>query len=132
MCHIAARRAGLERGSGGAAVEQIRIASGCLHIGDRPCSGLFNGPGGHMFQRTTLALFTLAVSGAAFAGSDKCNVPKDQWQPIAALEKKLTTEGWKIKKAKVDDGCYEVYGTDANGKRVEQYFNPKTFEMVKG
>ncbi|MDL2338779.1 MAG: PepSY domain-containing protein [Pseudomonadota bacterium] len=82
--------------------------------------------------RFSLAL-ALAASSTAFAGGDKCSAgAKEQWQPIETLEKKLIAEGWKIKKAKIDSGCYEVYGTDAQGKRVEVYFNPKTLEPVKG
>ncbi|MEO3427290.1 PepSY domain-containing protein [Pelagibius sp. CAU 1746] len=75
------------------------------------------------------AVATLA-SGAAVA-SDKCSVPKADWQPQEALQQKLEGEGWKVKKVKVDDGCYEVYGTDAEGKRMEVYFDPKTFAVVK-
>lgn len=80
----------------------------------------------------TLAAATFAlVAGEAFA-SDKCDAgPKDQWQPKEALEKKLQAEGIKVKRIKIDDGCYEVYGTDAKGARLERYFHPKTLEPVK-
>ena len=76
------------------------------------------------------ALFTGLTAGAAFA-SDKCAVPKADWQPQEALQQKLEGEGWKIKKIKVDDGCYEVYGIDAKGKRMEVYFDPKSFAVVQ-
>jgi hypothetical protein len=46
------------------------------------------------------------------------------------LHRKLTGEGWKVRQVKVDNGCYEVYGFDDKGNRVEIYFNPKTFEKV--
>lgn len=69
-------------------------------------------------------------AGAAFA-SDICSVPQAEWQPKEALQQKLEGDGWKIKKIKVDDGCYEVYGTDAAGKRMEAYYDPKSFEVVK-
>jgi hypothetical protein len=85
-------------------------------------------------MRNTLVTLVMAIgfTGAAVAGSDKCNAgPKEQWKPQAELEKKLAAEGWKIKKVKIDAGCYEVYGTDKDGKRVEMYFDPKTFEPVK-
>ena len=82
------------------------------------------------------AVFLSAALGAALAAgpalaSDKCSVPKVDWQSQQALQQKLEGEGWKIKKIKVDDGCYEVYGTDAAGKRLEVYFDPKTFAVVK-
>lgn len=80
---------------------------------------------------SAIALMTsLAAAGTALA-SDKCNVPQAEWQPTEALQQKLEAEGWTIRKLKVDDGCYEVYGTNAEGKRIEAYFDPKTFAVVK-
>ncbi len=76
------------------------------------------------------AVTAVLASGAAFA-SDKCSVPKAEWQPQEALQQKLEGEGWKVKKLKIDDGCYEVYGFDAEGKRMEVYFDPKTFAVVQ-
>lgn len=82
--------------------------------------------------RNTLAALALAAVAATGFAADKCPaVPKDQWQPQQALEKKLTEQGWKIKKVKIEDGCYEVYGTDAAGKRQESFFDPKTLEPAK-
>jgi hypothetical protein len=78
----------------------------------------------------TAALATTLGAGAAVA-SDKCSVPRAEWQPQEALQQKLEGDGWKIRKIKVDDGCYEVYGTDHAGKRMEAYFNPKSFDVVK-
>jgi len=75
------------------------------------------------------ALATLA-SGAAFAG-EKCSVPKADWQPKEALQQKLEGEGWKVKNLKVEDGCYEVYGFNAEGQRMEVLFDPKSFSVVK-
>ncbi|ODR99292.1 hypothetical protein AUC68_04670 [Methyloceanibacter methanicus] len=73
---------------------------------------------------------TLIMTGFAAAG-EGCNVPKSEWQPEPALRQKLKAEGWKIKRVKIDDGCYEVYGFDGKGQRAETYFDPKTFEVVK-
>ncbi|MCP1335117.1 PepSY domain-containing protein [Futiania mangrovi] len=85
-------------------------------------------------MKTTLVIATLvaaaAGTGAAFA-SDKCDVPMSEWQPREALQKKLEEQGWQVRKIKTDDGCYEAYAIDDKGQRVEAYFNPKTFEMVK-
>lgn len=77
-----------------------------------------------------MAGLTLISGGAAFA-SEGCSVPKAEWQPEAALRQKLENEGWKINRIKINDGCYEVYGTDGKGQRAETYFNPKSFEVVK-
>lgn len=71
------------------------------------------------------ASLALLMSAPAMAGED-CNVPQAEWQPEQALRQKLEAAGWKINTVKVDDGCYEVYGFDATGKKSETYFDPKT------
>jgi hypothetical protein len=77
------------------------------------------------------ALLGLAAAGSASAHGDfKCDVPKAEWKPQMELQRKLTADGWKVRQVKVDNGCYEVYGFDNTGKRIEIYFNPKTFEKV--
>lgn len=79
----------------------------------------------------TISLLTLAAASSAYAHGDiKCDVPKEEWKKQMELQKKLTDEGWKVRQVKVDNGCYEVYGFDEKGKRVEIYFNPKTFDKV--
>lgn len=78
-----------------------------------------------------LAASAATLSAGAALAADKCNVPVAEWQPRQALEKKMLAEGWKIRQLKTEDGCYEIYGTDAKGRRVEAYFDPKTFKIVK-
>lgn len=75
-------------------------------------------------------LFTTIGAGAAFAEGMKCDVPTDQWQPREALQTKLESEGWAIRQIKSEQGCYEVYAVNKEGKRMETLFNPKTFESV--
>jgi hypothetical protein len=71
----------------------------------------------------------MAVAGPSLA-ADKCDVPTAQWQPREALQKKLEGEGWKVRSIKTENGCYEAKAVDANGKRLEGVFNPKTLESV--
>lgn len=78
----------------------------------------------------SLILSSAAVSGVAMAG-DKCDVPKDEWQTEEAFRAAIEAKGWEIKTFKIDDGCYEIYGYDEQQRRVEAYFDPKTFDMVK-
>jgi hypothetical protein len=77
------------------------------------------------------AVLALPLAAGAAQASDKCAVPRAEWQPQQVLQQKLEGEGWNIRKIKVDDGCYEVYGTDASGRRMEAYFDPKTFTVMK-
>lgn len=89
-----------------------------------------------MFRQSLVAiacLASLSLSAPAFAhgGDFKCDVPQAEWGKQMDLQRKLLDEGWKkVRQVKVDNGCYEVYGFDQNGKRAEVYFNPKTFEKV--
>lgn len=78
------------------------------------------------------AIGALGVSAPATAtGKMTCNAgPQAKWKSQAALTKALTKKGWKVAKAKVDGGCYEVYGTTPKGQRVEAYFHPITFEQL--
>jgi len=73
-----------------------------------------------------------ASTAAAFAQhAEKCEpIPKAEWRPQAELEKKLTDQGWKVTRIKIENGCYEVYGRDQKNKKVEVFFHPKTLEVV--
>ena len=95
-----------------------------------------------MFQRsffahpTAMAVLALAIGSAANAqvvnhDTVRCEpLPKEEMKPQMDLQRKLTSEGWKVRQVKNFNGCYEVYGFDASGKRVEAFFNPKTFDKV--
>jgi hypothetical protein len=78
-----------------------------------------------------LAAFFSLATGSAFAHGDfKCDVPKAERKPQMELQRKLISEGWRVRQVKTDNGCYEVYGFDEKGNRMEVYFNPKTFEKI--
>ncbi len=71
-----------------------------------------------------LATLLTAVAGAAMA-SPTCTAPKENWKPEASFKKELEAQGYQIKNFKVTKGnCYEIYGTDKAGKKVEIYFDP--------
>jgi hypothetical protein len=72
----------------------------------------------------------VSASPAAATGKLSCDAPEKQWKSRAALEAQLKKQGWKLRKSKVDGGCYEVYGTDPKGNRVEAYFHPVTFKKL--
>jgi hypothetical protein len=82
--------------------------------------------------RALCAAAIAAASSAAFAQhAERCEpIPKAEWKPQAELERRLTNQGWKISRIKIENGCYEVYGRDERNQRVETFFNPKTFEVV--
>ena len=52
-------------------------------------------------------------------------------QRIALLQQ-IAEQGYQVAKFKVTDGnCYEIYGKDRDGKKVEIYFNPVDGSVVK-
>ena len=88
-------------------------------------------------NKQLLALL-LAAAGttsalAQFVDHDKVRceaVAREEMRPQMELQRKLTDAGWKVRQIKNFNGCYEVYGFDPSGKRVEMFFDPKTFEKV--
>lgn len=78
-----------------------------------------------------LAVSTLVTVPAQATGLATCDSgPEEKWQRPSALEKKLTDIQWKVRRIKVDGGCYEVYGMNEKGERVEAYFHPVTLAPV--
>ena len=80
-------------------------------------------------------LFTLTAilltTGVAQAKKSCTDQPKDKWMSEADFKKKVEAEGYKISKFKQPGTCYEVYGTNKDGKKVEIYFNPVDGSIVK-
>ena len=78
-------------------------------------------------MKLKLTAIVLALSGtAAFAGPT-CNVPQEKWMKEADFKAQLEQQGYQIKTFKVSKGkCYEIYGHDKAGKKVEIYFDPAT------
>ncbi|WP_250537565.1 MULTISPECIES: PepSY domain-containing protein [unclassified Caballeronia] len=73
----------------------------------------------------------LCFSGAAFAKADCTAHPKSEWMKESDAKAQLEAQGYKIRKFKVDGNCYEIYGHDKNGKKVEIYYDTKTLAVVK-
>ena len=79
---------------------------------------------------TAAAAVAFTSAPAVATGKLTCDAPQKQWKSIASLEGELKKQGWQLRKSKVDGGCYEVYGTDPKGNRVEAYFHPVTFKKL--
>lgn len=77
-----------------------------------------------------LTLASLLTSVPAFAKKSCTDEPKSKWMTEEAFKKKVTEEGYKIRKFKQPGSCYEIYGTDHAGKEVEIYFNPVDGSIV--
>lgn len=73
----------------------------------------------------------IGVTSQVQAAADCPVYPKEEWASEDTLKQALTDEGYKIKKFKVDGNCYEIYGWNRQGKRVEIYFDTKTLAIIK-
>ncbi len=84
-----------------------------------------------MKKLVLIAAMMAMSAGAAYAKKDCTSEPKDKWMTEEAFKKMVTEQGYTIKKFKTPGTCYEIYGTNKEGKKVEIYFNPVTGEKVK-
>ena len=84
-----------------------------------------------MKRQLTIALFLAFGFSAAMAGPS-CNVPKEKWMKESDFKAGLEKDGYQIKTFKVSKGqCYEIYGFDKAGKKVEIYFDPATAAILE-
>ena len=72
-----------------------------------------------------------SISGAAFAKADCKAYPKAEWMKEDDAKAKIQAQGYAIDKFKVSGNCYEIYGRNKEGKKVEIYYDAKTLEPVK-
>lgn len=79
---------------------------------------------------TILTFLTLLPAGAALADDD-CFVPMANWQPREAVARLAEQNGWTVRRIKIDDGCYEIDGNDAAGRRVEVKVHPATLQVIE-
>jgi hypothetical protein len=79
---------------------------------------------------TILASLVALPVGSAMADDD-CFVPMADWKPREAVAAMAAERGWAVRRIKIDDGCYEIIGTDAEGRKVEATVNPSTLEILE-
>lgn len=77
-----------------------------------------------------LALATVLSVSPALA-SDDCDAPASRWQSRESVRQMAVQKGWEVHRLKIDDGCYEVRGTDAEGRGFKAKIDPETLEVVK-
>jgi len=77
----------------------------------------------------SIVILSFAPAGAT--GLATCDSgAKSEWKSQDDLKKQLTAKGWRVRRIKIDGGCYEVYAINDKGNRVESYFHPVTFDHV--
>ncbi len=82
-------------------------------------------------MKTFLSTILMLLSINSFAKVECTSEPKSNWKDAEAFKKELQAT-YKIKVFKVTEGnCYEVYGWNKEGKKVEIYFHPITGKKIK-
>lgn len=71
----------------------------------------------------------LVFAGAAQADT-RCAVPMTDWQPRDAVARLAHDKGWTVRRIKIDDGCYEIVGTDKKGRKLKVKVHPATLAVM--
>lgn len=80
----------------------------------------------------SLLVLSLSLSAAALrADDDDCDVPVKQWQSREAVLRLAAQQGWQVQRLKIDDGCYEIRGTNAQGRAFKAKIDPETLKVLK-
>lgn len=72
----------------------------------------------------------LLVPGNALADDD-CFVPMVDWQPRASVSQLAHEKGWTVRRIRIDDGCYQIIGQDAQGSDLEVTLHPATLAILE-
>lgn len=84
-----------------------------------------------MRKTLTILAFLAALPAGAALADDDCFVPMADWQPREAVAEFAIAQGWEVRRIKIDDGCYEIDGRDAEGRAIEVKLHPGTLEIVE-
>lgn len=87
----------------------------------------------NLIGRLALAAAAATLFGTAASAGPECTAEaKSAWLSEAAMQEKIKAAGVTIEVFKTTKGnCYEIYGRNAEGKRVEIYYHPVTGAVVK-
>ena len=82
----------------------------------------------NIIAATTLILLSQTV----IAGPQCAEEQTDQWLSEEDMKSKVAEMGFTYDKFKISRGnCYEIYGHNAAGEKVEVYFDPISGEIVE-
>jgi hypothetical protein len=84
-----------------------------------------------MKKALTILTFLAMLPARAALAEDDCFVPMANWQPREAVARLADEKGWTVRRIKIDDGCYEIDGSDAEGRRIEVTVHPATLQVIE-
>ncbi|MDD2713676.1 MAG: PepSY domain-containing protein [Simplicispira sp.] len=81
--------------------------------------------------RHGLLVLSLGLAALPTRAGDDCDAPVPRWQTREALRQWAAAQGWQVQRLKIDDGCYEIRGTDAQGHSFKAKIDPETLTVLK-
>ncbi|MEO7938228.1 MAG: PepSY domain-containing protein [Burkholderiaceae bacterium] len=84
----------------------------------------------HPTLRRRLLALSLTLAALPTWADDDCDAPLARWQSREAVRQMAARQGWQIQRLKIDDGCYEIRGTDAQGRSFNATIDPETLKVV--
>lgn len=81
--------------------------------------------------RRGLLVLALGMAALPIWADDDCDAPVERWQSREAVRQMAAQQGWQIQRLKIDDGCYEIRGTDAQGRSFKAKIDPETLKVLK-
>ena len=79
----------------------------------------------------SLLVLSLGLAALPTWAGDDCDAPLNRWQMRDAVRQMAAAQGWQIQRLKIDDGCYEIRGTDAEGRSFKATIDPETLKVLK-
>jgi len=78
----------------------------------------------------TAAMIAPMLAAPVYAGNRECYVPMKDWQSRTDVVQFVEAKGWTVVRVRIDDGCYEVFVTDADGVDFELRMDPRNLEIL--
>ena len=78
----------------------------------------------------SIALAMLVVAGQPAWAGKECDAPPETWQSGSAVRALAERNGWRVERLKIDDGCYEIKGHDAEGRRLKAKVDPASLKVI--
>lgn len=81
--------------------------------------------------RRGVLVLSLGLATVTTWASDDCDAPLNRWQTRDAVRQLAAAQGWEVHRLKIDDGCYEIRGTDVQGNAFKAKIDPETLKVLK-
>lgn len=79
----------------------------------------------------TAAMIAPVLATPGQAANHQCYVPMKDWHSRAEAVRFAVAQGWTVRRVRIDDGCYEIIGVNAEGVDIEARLNPGDFTIIQ-